>query len=95
EKETEIMNEDALSAIINAEVMTEINKEIGKLPRQCKRIFLLSYTEGFSNEQIAKLLGLSEHTVRNQKARAVALLRKRISKVKIFALISFFSTFWD
>lgn len=59
-----------------------ISEEIESLPHQCKAIFLLYYTEGLKNGEIAGWLGVSEKTVSNQKAIALAKLRFRITKVK-------------
>ena len=38
----------------------------------------LSYIEGLTNQEIASLLSLSIHTVKNQKARAIYLIRKKL-----------------
>jgi hypothetical protein len=37
-----------------------------------------SFVDGMDNHQIAKLLNISIHTVKNQKARAIYLIRKRL-----------------
>ena len=58
-----------------------ISEEIERLPDQCKLIFLLYYTEGLKDGEIASRLSVSEKTVSNQKTIARAKLRLRIKKV--------------
>jgi len=63
------------SAEISAALSKRIYMEIENLPPKCRRIFKLSYLGGLQNEQIAERLHISEKTVRNQKALAIARLR--------------------
>jgi RNA polymerase sigma-70 factor (family 1) len=60
---------------IRYEVLQQIHNEIEHLPAQCRKIFKMAYLERLKNAQIADLLGLTEQTVRNQKTRAIKLLR--------------------
>jgi RNA polymerase sigma-70 factor (ECF subfamily) len=70
QKEGFILNE-----MIRAEVLQKIQSEIEKLPDQCRKIFELCYLDGLKNFEIAQLLRISIHTVKNQKARAVQILK--------------------
>jgi RNA polymerase sigma-70 factor, ECF subfamily len=72
----------AENALIQAEVLLTIEREIDKLPKKRKRVVRHWY-EGFSYKEIARELGLSEQTVRNQKSLAMLSLRKALLK-KIF-----------
>ena len=63
------------------ELLTMIFKVIEKLPRQCRQIFVLYYTEGLSIKEIANRLGISEKTVFNQKAVAIKRLKLRFNKM--------------
>jgi RNA polymerase sigma-70 factor (ECF subfamily) len=69
------------AAFETAALRSLISEEIESLPHQCKEIFLLYYTQGLKNAEIASRLGVSEKTVSNQKAMARAKLKLRISKV--------------
>lgn len=57
------------------ELMREIEIVLKKLPPQAASIFSMSYFEGKSNQEIAALLQINEHTVRNQKSLALKQLR--------------------
>jgi RNA polymerase sigma-70 factor (family 1) len=70
--------EFVLNEIIRGEILQEIYREIDNLPAQCKRIFKLSYFEGKKNHEIAEMLNISVHTVKNQKARAIQLLKVKL-----------------
>ena len=60
----------------HSEILIErIYDEIERLPHNCKDVFKLSFLEGLSNKEIAKKLGLKEKTVRNQKTKALGILR--------------------
>ncbi|HEY8894100.1 MAG TPA: RNA polymerase sigma-70 factor [Niastella sp.] len=73
EKEEFVLNE-----MIRAEVLKEIMHEIDKLPEQCGKVLRLGYLEGLRNQEIADLLHISVHTVKNQKARAIQLLKIKL-----------------
>ena len=76
---------------IRLEVLQQIHSEIEHLPSQCRKIFKMAYLERLKNGQIADLLGLTEQTVRNQKTRAIKLLRMALinSNVVLLLLIIF------
>lgn len=82
EKEEFVLNE-----MIRAEVLQVIMHEIEKLPDQCKKVAKLGYLEGLKNQQIADLLHISVHTVKNQKARAIQLLKIKLRDRDMMALL--------
>jgi RNA polymerase sigma-70 factor (family 1) len=84
EATTEMMMDDAETLLLQ-----KIYAQIEKLPAQAKRIFKMAYLEGLRERQIAKLLHLSENTVRNQKARALKLLRIAVLGCCILFLFCF------
>jgi len=88
EKEEFVLNE-----MIRAEVLGEIMDEINNLPAQCGRVFRLSYLEGLNNDKIAEKFSISVNTVRNQKARAIQLLKIRLLDRRISVLILFSTQF--
>jgi len=80
--------------IIRAEVINAIYTEVENLPDRAKTVFKLIFTEGLSNEEIARQLGIEIQTVRSQKARALQLLRTTLlKKGNIIALIYLVSCF--
>ena len=68
-----------LQGDVKAELLQLVQQEINKLPSKIKRVFLLAYAEGKSNEEIASLLGIHNQSVRNHKARALKLLKLAIA----------------
>nr|WP_226904951.1 RNA polymerase sigma-70 factor [Pedobacter schmidteae] len=72
--------ENILYQIIEAEFLQLLNEEIQLLPDKCKEVFNLIYFEGKKTDEIAVQLNLSVKTVRNHKARAVALLKTAFLK---------------
>jgi RNA polymerase sigma-70 factor (family 1) len=67
-----------LNEITRAEVLREICCLVESLPIQCRKIVLMSYVAGLTNQQIARRLQLSVHTVRNQKVRGIQIMRSRV-----------------
>jgi len=49
-----------------------------KVPQGAAQIFSFHYMEALSHAQIANRLGISTHTVRNQIAKALRILRKEL-----------------
>jgi RNA polymerase sigma-70 factor (ECF subfamily) len=76
--EQELTREDLISLIAN---------EIDKLPPGARKIILLSFFKGMNSRKIAKQLHLSESTVRNQKKRALDLLRLALSRIEFFFVL--------
>jgi RNA polymerase sigma-70 factor (ECF subfamily) len=64
-----------LNEITRAEVLRDVYTILEALPVQCRKIVLMSYIGGLSNQQIARRLQISVHTVRNQKVRGIQLMR--------------------
>ncbi|GAO45253.1 sigma-70 family RNA polymerase sigma factor [Flavihumibacter petaseus] len=67
---------------VQQESLREIFHLAKDLPVQSRLIFHLYYQEGLSHGQIAAQLLLTQSTIRNQKARALKILRLRLKKVK-------------
>lgn len=62
-----------------AERDAKIWKAIEDLPPKCREVFLLSKRDGLSNEEIAKKMGISIKTVKNQMTKAFSRLREALS----------------
>lgn len=69
-----------LNQIIKAEVFDILNQEIEFLPEKCREIFKLIYFEHKKTDEIAEELALSVQTVRNQKTKAIELLKNSMIK---------------
>ena len=67
--------EEILHIMYRAELLFELNNEIEILPGKMKEVFELSFFHELSSGEIASKLGLSVKTVRNQKAKAVRIIR--------------------
>lgn len=59
---------------------------IERLPEQRRRCLIMAKRDGLSYKEIAAELGISENTVRNHIARAVASLREDASNMFILSL---------
>lgn len=76
--------------MLRATVLSEIFNEISALPEQCGRVFQLIYLKKKSTAEVAQMLGISPQTVLNQKARAIKLLRFRLSEKGFLAMLLLF-----
>ncbi|HEY0177774.1 MAG TPA: RNA polymerase sigma-70 factor [Pedobacter sp.] len=80
--------ETILFTIMETEFLEILSREIELLPPKCKEIFKLIYFEGKKTDEIALQLDLSVQTVRNQKTRAVELLKNALLKKGMSAALS-------
>tara|TARA_Y100001972_G_scaffold35862_1_gene44249 strand:+ start:437 stop:1015 length:579 start_codon:yes stop_codon:yes gene_type:complete len=73
---------------INFKQMDEsVSKCISELPERCQEIFYLSRYEHLSNGEIAKKLGLSIQTVKNQISKALKYLHAKLDHVLLVFFI--------
>ena len=82
--------EDVSKGIIEAETWRAIHVALSKLPPRSGQVFMMYYLQEMTYQEIAEALGISIHTVRNQKVRAVELMRKHLPP-HILALVLSFS----
>ena len=61
--------------VIKDEILNVVFCEIDNLPEKCRRIFLHSYVDGWSNKMISEKYNISDNTVKTQKYRAKKQLR--------------------
>ena len=78
-----------LFEIIRTEVLDFVNKEVEELPGKMKEIFKLIYFNGKKTDEIATELNLSVQTVRNQKTKAIAILKTSLLKKGASAYLAF------
>ncbi|MCD0489803.1 RNA polymerase sigma-70 factor [Pedobacter sp. MC2016-14] len=76
----EMEDRTILNKIIKAEVLEMLVQEIELLPEKCREVFKLLYFEDKKTDEIALQLGISAKTVRNHKAKAIALIKVSILK---------------
>lgn len=81
--------QNALSHLIETETVHHMLRTLELLPPRCREVFRLYYLKGLSYEEIAQEMGITERTARNQKVRAVLLIKEKMGKHRyIFALLA-------
>jgi RNA polymerase sigma-70 factor (ECF subfamily) len=77
---TSAEEEDAVyDEITRLERLHQINQVVRQMPLRMQRVFLLSFEQGLSINEIAAKMNISVKTVRNQKYRSLVLLRTRLT----------------
>lgn len=79
-KQLEQGKETILYEIIKTEILGIVSSEIDQLPEKMGEIFKLLYFEGKKTDEVAVELNLSVQTVRNQKTKAIDLLKAALLK---------------
>lgn len=79
--------EDLQASIIEQETLDLLYDAIERLPDGLRHVFDLSFVEGLKNEEVAERLGCSVGTVKNRKARTLALLRQAVGDSKLLLLL--------
>lgn len=72
------VNNNAEHDVIRAELYGELYRAINLLPPECRKIFTMLYIEGKTVREVSEELGLAISTVKTQKARGLAVLKKKI-----------------
>jgi RNA polymerase sigma-70 factor (ECF subfamily) len=72
-----------LECLIEAEVFRQLMSSLDSLPRQRKKIIRMIFFEGRNTREVAEALGLSQSTVKTQKSKAMAYLRKRMLSIRL------------
>lgn len=71
------IDDNSEADIIRSEFFYELYNAFNNLPSECRRIFKMLYIEGKTVKEIAQELKLSLSTVKTQKARGLAVLKKK------------------
>ena len=66
---------EILRVLYSRDIRSRIDSAVSKLPSRCREVFLLSYIENLSNQEISERLGLSLSTVENHIHNALVRLR--------------------
>lgn len=95
-KQVELLqSQRADSTIAAGELENLIDQAIDHMPRRIQEVFRLSYTEGYSPQEIAKQLSLSLQTVKNYLTDAKAIVRRflhdypAVISLSLFSLVDF------
>ncbi|WP_431291973.1 RNA polymerase sigma factor [Pedobacter sp. P26] len=65
------------------ELAALIEKEISQLPKKMREVFQLSRDSGYSRQQIAEALGLSEETVKSHLHHALKILKTKLGSMSV------------
>ena len=74
------LSDPILDDIFATEMQTEINQAVNRLPEQCRKVFILSRTNGLKNKEISESLELSEKTVESHLTKALKTIRQALEK---------------
>jgi RNA polymerase sigma-70 factor, ECF subfamily len=66
-------------AAYSGELDNAVGDAIATLPRRCREVFRLSRMKGLSHAEIAEALGITRSTVKNQVAKALKILRSKLT----------------
>lgn len=78
-----------LLKVVEAETFHSIYTAISELPPKMGRVFRMFYLEGKELSEIATELNVSVKTVKNQKTRALEILREKLAYLSILFLLIF------
>lgn len=70
---------DCFNSLVADEISGELLHAINSLPAECSNVFRLIYIEGKRIEETAEALDLLPSTVKTQKTRGLAALRKKMA----------------
>ena len=82
-----------LQKLAETEMIREIICILQYLPPKCSEVFKLSYLFGKTDKEIAQQLSLSPHTVRNQRLRAIRLLKEKVILFTVLFFLQFYPIF--
>ena len=74
------LSDPILDNIFASELQTEIDQTINSLPDQCRKVFILSRTNGLKNREISEILNLSEKTVESHLTKALRTIRSMLEQ---------------
>lgn len=84
----EEMSEDDFSSVVREEVLRRLRELIDLLPAERRKIILMSM-ENKSGEEIAAELGVTIHTVKQQKYRAYKFIKEQLGETWTVAVLFF------
>ena len=82
------MSEEDFSSVVREEVLRKLRELIDLLPGERRKVILMSM-DGMSGEEIAVKLGVTIHTVKQQKYLAYKFIKQELGKYWIVAMLFF------
>ena len=82
------MSEEDFSSVVRDEVLRKLRELIDLLPGERRKVILMSM-DGMSGEEIAAKLGVTIHTVKQQKYLAYTFIKQELGKYWIVAMLFF------
>lgn len=80
------MPEEQFAKTVQEEIIRQLYEYIEELPEERKKVMLLSL-KGHTGEEIARILGITIHTVKTQKNRSIKYLREKMKGSVLFFLL--------
>ena len=74
----EELDNAVLEEMVRKELLRDVFAAVRELPRQCKKIISMLYRDGKGLREIAQEMDLSVSTIKNQKARGIVLVRRKL-----------------
>jgi len=81
---------DTYESVLFTEFQAKVDKAIGSLPEECRKIFKMSREDGLKYVEIADKLNLSVKTVETQMSRALSKLKIELKDYLSILIISLF-----
>ena len=81
-------NTEDFSSVVREEVLRKLRELIDLLPGERRKVILMSM-DGMSGEEIAAKLGVTIHTVKQQKYLAYKFIKQELGKYWIVAMLFF------
>ncbi|BBE16184.1 RNA polymerase ECF-type sigma factor [Aquipluma nitroreducens] len=76
----EALSDPILDNLFASEIQDEIHKAVAGLPEQCRKVFILSRTDGMKNREISESLHLSEKTVESHLTKALKTIKLALER---------------
>ena len=70
------------SRLENKELQSQFEQAIANIPPESAKVFVLMHVKELKRKEVARILGISENTVKTQSARALRYLRKLLINLK-------------
>lgn len=86
---------DAYTKIVKAELMQQIHEEIMRLPDKQREVFLLTYIEGLSTDEIGQRLGMAASAIFANRSRATQALRQVFKGKELWIALPILKAWWD
>lgn len=74
------LSDPILDNIFEREVQNEVNHAISALPEQCRKVFMLSRSNGMKNKEISAMLNLTEKTIESHLTKALKTIRRALEQ---------------